>query len=182
MKWIIFGGFILYYLYKAYLEAQAKEVEQAKKRRNTAPNNNNPIEKPKTFQELLKEIEDAMEGKTTPPPAQNTPAIPAKTLQVPAKRVIYEAKTDEDSIENHTIVLDSIEDGTIDKYTNTSEYVDKYEAFETGYAATPSSIPFLEIEDLKQNKTIRSKVLKFNGKKFSPKDLITAQIILERRY
>ena len=68
MQWIIFGGIILYYLYSAFQTEQKKNATQNKNLNNFPKDTDSQMDKPKTFQDILKEIEDAMEGKTLQKP------------------------------------------------------------------------------------------------------------------
>lgn len=178
MKWIIFLGLIGYYLYKAYLEAAKKQAEQGNLPEKTGKKSFNPPKKQKSFEDILKDLEDALEGKTTPPQTQTTAKQEFKPYTQQQKRAIYETKQDEDSIENETMYMESVEDGTIEKYSNLSNYksdVSSIESMETRIEA-------VDVEGFEKQQPKPPKFMILNKKKMNAKDLFTAQIILERKF
>lgn len=178
MKWIIFLGLIGYYLYKAYLDAAKKQAQEGNLPGKSGRNNSPSPKKQKSFEDILKDLEDALEGKTTPPQPQTTAKQEFKPYTQQQKRTIYESKRDEDSIENETMYMESVEDGTIDKYSNLGNYksdVSSIESMETRIEA-------VDVEGFEKQQPKPPKFMMLNKKKMNAKDLFTAQIILERKF
>jgi hypothetical protein len=178
MKWIIFLGLIGYYLYKAYLDAAKKQAQEGNLPEKSGRNNSPSPKKQKSFEDILKDLEDALEGKTTPPQPQTTAKQEFKPYAQQQKRTIYESKRDEDSIENETMYMESVEDGTIDKYSNLGNYksdVSSIESMETRIEA-------VDVEGFEKQQPKPPKFMMLNKKKMNAKDLFTAQIILEKKF
>lgn len=197
MQWIIFGGIILYYLYSAFQTEQKKNATQNKNLNNFPKDTDSQMDKPKTFQDILKEIEDAMEGKTLQKPIEVNK--PYKNLEK-KKTVIYTPKLDEDSIENQELLLDSVEDGDykpqktgyVNNYQDNYkyDYVDNYVSLQDKIDSIKNlegdeggkRIAHVNVEDynpLKKDK--KPKFINLNGKQLSPRDLFLAHMILEKK-
>lgn len=197
MQWIIFAGIILYYLYNAFQTEQKKNATQNKNLNNPTKGFDNQSNNQKSFQDILREIEDAMQGKTL-----QTPTEINKTYQkqVAAKRVIYEPKLDEDSIENDEVLLESVESndykpqkaGYIDNYVDNykDDYVDNYVNLQDKMDLAKNlegdeggkRIAHVSVDDYNPlKKDAKPKFVILNGKKLSPRDLFIATMILEKR-
>lgn len=197
MQWIIFGGIILYYLYSAYQNEQKKNATQNKNLKIPAKSTESQLNKEKTFQDILKEIEDAMQGKTMQQPIEINKPYRKDTQK---KQVIYQPKLDEDSIENQQVVVESVESvdykpqttGYVDNYVNNykDDYVDNYVNLQDKVDMAKNKdaeggnirIAQVNVEDynpLKKDK--KPKFINLNGKKLSPRDLFLANMILEKK-
>jgi len=119
-----------------------------------------------------------LEGKTTPPQPQTTAKQEFKPYAQQQKRTIYESKQDEDSIENETMYMESVEDGTVDKYSNLGNYKSDISSIET----METRIEAVDVEGFEKQQPKPPKFMILNKKKMNAKYLFTAQIILERKF
>ena len=169
MQWIIFGGIILYYLYSAFQTEQKKNATQNKNLNNFPKDTDSQMDKPKTFQDILKEIEDAMEGKTLQKPIEVNK--PYKNLEK-KKTVIYEPKLDD--------YQDNYKYDYVDNYVSLQDKIDSIKNLEGDEGG--KRIAHVNVEDynpLKKDK--KPKFINLNGKQLSPRDLFLAHMILEKK-
>lgn len=188
MEWLYIVGLIGYYLYRAY----AKGIEKSTEKENNTSKPIQPIgerKKEKTLDEILKElVENAnKQNNNAPVPKKSTET---KVLEE-KKKVLKEEQKGKPAVKQHTVKKDAKLDSLLHKkkdYETSIEYDDSIEkilnneldSVESG-GITASSKLGKEIGNHIE-RTYQEKLVKINGKSMSPKDLVIAQIIFDRKY
>lgn len=188
MEWLYIVGLIGYYLYKAYSKGIENASDKNKPKKPIEPIGER--KKEKTLDEILKELVDNANKQQTPKPeTKKTPDV--KVLEEKKKEIKEVQKNKPIVKDNPLPKKDKSKDNVLHKhkdFQSSIEYDDRIEkilhgnidSIEEGASEANSKLG-KEIGD-HVAKTYQEKMIKVKGKSMSPKDLVIAQIIFERKY
>jgi hypothetical protein len=188
-----------FYLYNAYQKEQENNKNKPTNAKKPYPNPSKlpeiQVNKEKTFQDILAELEAGLYGKSE--------ELELPKAEISDNSLNYKSTRDEINIKNKNTDLESIEDANYEEkrvgYVN--QYIDNYkdnykDNYEDNYINLQDKIDSIEAKDVTSKSRIKQvniedynpletkkveKFIKLNNKKISAKDLFLAQMILEKK-